>query len=141
MAALHALGQVTTDDLPEAATQALVAGLDSPSLRVLAGTTSKNAFELEELLERSLLELGLSCATEEEARRAVARYRAQQIVRGEIAPAMGAGLIWRLFRDYPPDVVQFLQLEDMYGDPYYAKKKRRIAKEIVKEARRYLDSH
>lgn len=142
MAALHSLGKLATEDLPKAATQALVADLDSPSLRILAGTTSKNAFELEDLLERSLDELGLARSTREQALRAMARYRAEQIVRGEIDPARGAGLIWRLFTpDYPEDVTQFLQLEEMHDDPFHAKKKRKLATEIVKEARRYLETH
>ncbi len=142
MAALHMVGKLATEELPEAATQALVVGLDSPSLRVLAGTTSKNAFELEDLLQRSLDELGLPRATEEEALRAMARYRAEQIVRGEIPPARGAGLIWRLFmHSYPADIVQFLQLEEMHDDPYYAKKREQVAAEIIEEARRYLETH
>lgn len=142
MAALHTLGQLLTDDLPEAATQALVAGKDSPSLRRLAGSTSQNAFELEDLLQRSLEELGLPPATEEEALRALARYRAEQIVRGEIQPARGAGLIWRLFiPEYPEDVIQFVQLEEMHDDPYHQNEKKKLAAEIVEEAKRYLQMH
>jgi ribonuclease D len=142
MAALHTLGKLLTEDLPEAGTQALVEGKDSPSLRQLAGSTSTNAFELEELLQRSLEELGLPPATKQEALRAMARYRAEQIVRGEIEPARGAGLIWRLFTpEYPEDVTQFLQLEEMHDDPYHRRNKKKLAAEIIKEAKRYLESH
>lgn len=142
MAALHGLGELLTEDLPEAGARALAAGKDSPSLRRLAGSTSRNAFELEDLLQRSLEELGLAPATREQALRAIARYRAEQIVRGEIDPARGAGRIWRLFiPEYPGDVMQFLQLQEMHDDPCHAKERKNVAAEIVDEARRYLESH
>lgn len=140
MAALYQLRELLTDDLPEVATKALVDGLDSPSLRQLAGATTNNAFELEELLRRSLDELGLGPATEETARQVLARHRAEQIVRGEIDPPTGAGRMWRTFLpDYPDAVMPFLQLEDMYHDVFHAKERDRIAAEIIEEAKKYLN--
>ncbi|HEX2295401.1 MAG TPA: hypothetical protein VHN37_08845 [Actinomycetota bacterium] len=137
-AALHSLGKVLTDDLPAAAAEALAAGADTPSLRRLAGATTSNAFELEELLGRALGELGIHAVTRERALTAVARHRAQQIVDGEIGPVEGAGMIWRLFDDYPAIVMPFLSLEDMHGYETRPRARRRIEAEIVEEAKSYL---
>ena len=53
---------------PDWATDQLVQGRDTPHLRQLAGATgSENAFELEELVDRSLHELGLSIPSRERA--------------------------------------------------------------------------
>ena len=139
MAALHRLDRLSTDELPEAAAQALAAGRDSPSLRRLAGYVGHNPFELEDLLQRALAELGLRPDTEQRALEWLARYRAEQIVKGELDPVRGAGMIWRLFDDYPPHVMPFLQLEDEYEDPWLRKQRRRIRRDIVAEAKRFLD--
>lgn len=56
--ALWASAGLTREELPEVAVDALIAGLDSPSLRVLAGLTAAGMGRAPDLLDRALQELG-----------------------------------------------------------------------------------
>ena len=61
LAQAHALwesGQLATEELPEVAVEALVAGIDTPSLRVLAGLPAGRMSRAVDLLDRALQELG-----------------------------------------------------------------------------------
>ena len=61
LAQAHALwesGQLATEELPEVAVEALVAGIDTPSLRVLAGLPAGRMSRAADLLDRALQELG-----------------------------------------------------------------------------------
>ena len=61
---------LTREELPEVAVDALIAGLDSPSLRVLAGLTATRMNRAPDLLDRALQELGRSVASLPPAREA-----------------------------------------------------------------------
>ncbi|MGW5931901.1 hypothetical protein ACWF2L_37540, partial [Streptomyces anulatus] len=81
-AALWSVGDVRASDVVGAACDALVAGLDSPGLRILAACTRAEAdYDVHELLPQALEELGLtfypvaSDASNEAAVRALARRR------------------------------------------------------------------
>ncbi|MGW7379184.1 hypothetical protein [Streptomyces sp. NPDC054794] len=60
-AALWSVGEIRATDVVSAACDALVAGLDSPALRILAARTRAEAdYDVPELLPQALGELGLT---------------------------------------------------------------------------------
>lgn len=80
--------------LPALAAAALEAGVDSPSLRVLAGEREPTRETADPLLAQVLRELGLPPTTDAEAARVVARSHAAQIVDETLSPYEGAKAIW-----------------------------------------------
>ena len=112
--------------LPQIAAEALVTGLDSPSLRILAGSNSTDPpAELWELFTKSARELGLSAPDEIAAARLLLRFYIKDIAEGQIAPARGVERILtdiyhpvgrKLTEKYAGDG---LGIESLLGD-YYA---------------------
>lgn len=89
--------QVGSDRLITAGLDALLSGLDSPSLAQLAGLARREEPEAPELFLRVLDELGLAPelpTNRPQALWAMAHWWADQIVNGEIDPLAGADLIW-----------------------------------------------
>ncbi|MFL5407223.1 MAG: hypothetical protein ACJ79O_15390, partial [Myxococcales bacterium] len=117
---LWTLGFLGPDELPEIATKALVAGLDTPSLRCLAGSDGEDSPTLNKLFEEVLSELGLAGMTRADAARRYAAMVSGQILRGEVSPIEGARLIVgaarrvdeRNFHDLDP----FIYCESEYDD-------------------------
>ncbi len=99
-----------SDDLPRIACDALVAGLDTPTLRELAGVTQREAHnslvDCRALLLRALEELGLDPIPEDEARRQLAQLVSHDILDRRIDPFDGARRIgYELFLEFQyPDV-------------------------------------
>ncbi|WP_418960956.1 hypothetical protein [Streptomyces tritici] len=94
-----AYGVVGADRLIGAALDALLAGVDSPSLAQLAGLTRREEPEASGLFEAVLDELALReglPATEVGARRLRIRQLLTQIVRGTVDPLLGADRVWDL---------------------------------------------
>jgi hypothetical protein len=77
-------GELRSEDLPRLATDALVRGLDTPSLRVLAGQDPADVRDSADLFLRA----------HDEAAWSLARMTAQGIADGAISPAVGANEIW-----------------------------------------------
>lgn len=96
-AAYWSLGMLTSNKLPEIATAALLEGLDSPSLRILAGEYDPIMAEVGPLFERALRELGVLVPEPFEAGMRVAGYIGQRIISGEVSPYEGAREIWRMY--------------------------------------------
>ena len=90
------LGLTPPEALPSAATAALEAGCDSPSLRALAGLTDVEVDEARSLLERALAELSLRLPSERDAVMRLAREIAAQVLEGKTSPYQGAKEIWEL---------------------------------------------
>ena len=91
MAAWHrAAGDLRAEDLPELATDALVRGLDSPSLRILAGQNPRDMDVSRELFAEVLTELRIPVVGTDEALWRLVRLTAEQIVDGHTAPSEGA---------------------------------------------------
>ena len=91
---LWALGRLPSEQLPEVATDWLAKGLDSPSLRQLAGVGSPVMSEVGPLFEKVLAELEVAAPNKEEALMFLDRHYAQQIVEGTVSPYEGAQKIW-----------------------------------------------
>ena len=96
VAAQLALGLVLPEELPRVAVDALEAGCDSPSLRVLAGLTMTEIGEARQLFDRVLGELQLRNASRQQAVVQLAKERAREILSGERSPYQGAKEIWQL---------------------------------------------
>ncbi|MFJ3222877.1 hypothetical protein ACIPJS_05855 [Streptomyces sp. NPDC086783] len=118
VAALYGVGEVRAYEVVEAACAALVAGLDSPTLRMLAGCTRGEAdYDVPEFLPAVCEELGLefgqrgSVAADEAAVRALAR----RLLAGTMMPWE---LTWRVHQRFGhqlPLAEPLAALDDDYG--------------------------
>jgi hypothetical protein len=88
------IGIQATEDLPAIATDALVRGHDSVTLRELAGTRTTEVRDSRDLFLRAIEELGWTAPADLEARRELARYWAEEMVAGRLEPYPAARLIW-----------------------------------------------
>ncbi|MFI5592243.1 hypothetical protein ACIA5G_44845 [Amycolatopsis sp. NPDC051758] len=84
----HAAGTVYPEDLPMAAAEALARGVDSPSLRELAGLGKGSATtEIEDLHRDALAELGITCPGRQDALRWWLGELAKDLVQGRLSVA------------------------------------------------------
>lgn len=95
-AAQLALGLLLAESLPAVACQALEDGLDSPSLRILAGLTPIEVGEARALFGRVLAELKVLPPSDRQAVLLLARQAASEILSGALTPYQGARAIWQL---------------------------------------------
>ncbi|MEY9871177.1 hypothetical protein ABH931_000642 [Streptacidiphilus sp. MAP12-33] len=130
----------------EVALAALLAGVDSPSLALLAGLGHNELAQADELFGQVLEELDLVFpwpADPDEALGALVRWRAREIVQGEVTPVEGADLIWReaaMRFDYPAELRGFVRsLLEWYGANGEPRPRELIEADIVREARRFLE--
>ncbi|MFE0133074.1 hypothetical protein ACFWY6_16100 [Streptomyces sp. NPDC059037] len=98
LARARAFGRhVGSDRLIQAGLDALIAGVESPSLAMLAGLLRGEEPEAPELFGQVLEELGLAFhppADPRAAKWAMAHWIADQIADGSLDPATGTHLIW-----------------------------------------------
>ncbi|MFF3613156.1 hypothetical protein [Streptomyces sp. NPDC002580] len=116
-AVLWSMGEISATDLVTAACEALVAGLDSPALRMLAACTRAEAdYDVHDLLPPALDELGLtsypagSVAGQEAALRALAA----RTLAGELTPRELAFRIHQRFGHELPLAERLADLDDEY---------------------------
>lgn len=89
--ARYALGLPVWDAVSEAACEALAAGADSPSLRLLAGEgADSDPRDLRDLFERAMSELGIAPTDRIEAARFLVALVARRVAEGHLAPQAGA---------------------------------------------------
>jgi hypothetical protein len=88
-------GDLRAEDLPDLATDALIRGLDSPTLRVIAGESSDDAPGLRDLFALVLAELNYPLVDQDSAQWQLIRLTARGIVAGSVDPGDGARQIWR----------------------------------------------
>jgi hypothetical protein len=108
-----------SEDLVAAALRALAAGVDSPTLPMLAGLERYEAREsVRELLPTVLKELGIALPPADtfDSDLMVAQVFAHRILAGAITPRQGATMIYGLFGGFgcPDEVYPFLLLSDEY---------------------------
>jgi hypothetical protein len=117
--ALWHLWRSVDEDLVELATDALVAGLDSPTLRVLAGADPTSYYmDLGDLLAEALQELERRPPSPDDAALNLVRYVSWQIVSGRVPPIDGARRIERIGYDTTSTldlVLEFSALDDEFG--------------------------
>src|SRR3954451_22552697 len=91
-----ALDELVLDQLPNLGADALVRGLDSPSLRLLAGQTHYDSpLDSRDLFVAALDEMGIEEPQESDAAWRLIRLTASRVVAGTIDPLAGSEYIWR----------------------------------------------
>ncbi|MEV6171785.1 hypothetical protein AB0L99_26665 [Streptomyces sp. NPDC051954] len=139
-AVLWSMGEIRATDVVTAACDALVAGLDSPALRILAACTRAEAdYEVPDLLPPALDELGLtfhptgSVAGQEAAARALAA----RMLAGELSPRELAFRIHHRFGHDLPLVERLANLDDDYDVLEYGDRTQaQVDAEVTAEALR-----
>ncbi|MER6394401.1 hypothetical protein ABT236_38860 [Streptomyces sp. NPDC001523] len=117
LAALWSIGEARAHDVVEVACAALVAGLDSPALRILAGYTRAEAEnEVPDLLPAVLDELDLVYypRDSEAGQEAVLRALAHQLPAGKLTPRELASRVHQLFGHQLPKAERLAELDDEY---------------------------
>jgi len=141
--ALWQRGVAPSEDLVDTATWALVDGLDSPSLRALAGVSIADApYEAPSLCEATLRELGLKPANEHKALRLLACATARRIVNGDEPEFRGASRLWRIFMGadhYPEFAGHLIGLEDEW-EGGWGRTEDHLRDEVRSTARDLLDA-
>ncbi|MET8968637.1 hypothetical protein [Streptomyces hydrogenans] len=139
-AALWSTGEVRASDVVHAACDALVTGLDTPGLRMLAACTRAEAdYEVHDLLPAALDELGLpfhpvgSEAGQEAAVRALARC----MLAGELTPREFTYRIHQRHGHELPLTARLAELDDEYDILEYGDRTvDQVDAEVIAEARR-----
>jgi hypothetical protein len=134
-----AAGRLASDDLPEVATDALVRGLDSPALRVLAGQARWGVRDSSDLFRVVLDELGIELPDADRAQWYLARRTAREIVAGRISAACGADELWLAYQKMRDngDLRIFVCLASTLDD--HPEAAEQIEAAIVAAARELLD--
>ncbi|RSO48332.1 hypothetical protein DMH15_04870 [Streptomyces sp. WAC 06725] len=116
-AVLWSMGEISAADVVTAACDALVAGLDSPALQILAACTRAEAgYDVPDLLPPALDELGLTFYTVDSVagQEAAARALAARMLAGELTPRELAFRIHQCFGHELPLAEQLAELDDEY---------------------------
>jgi hypothetical protein len=130
-----------SQNLPELATDALVAGWDTQSLRVLAGE-SPNAFphDLGDLFARALKELERPVLSPAQARSAFARYLAWLTVTERVSPLDGAKRIERIHVCEHPELPELAYMSGLVDEweGEWGRPRPEVEEEIRRNARALL---
>ncbi|MEV3854941.1 hypothetical protein AB0J38_11500 [Streptomyces sp. NPDC050095] len=116
-AVLWSMGEIRATDVVTAACDALVDGLDSPTLRILAACTRAEAdYDVPDLLPRALDELGLTfySVSSVAGQEAAARALAARMLAGEMTPRELAFRIHQRFGHELPLAERLAELDDDY---------------------------
>ncbi|MCX4632831.1 hypothetical protein [Streptomyces sp. NBC_01443] len=114
-AALWSVGEVSASEVVESACDALVAGLDTPNLRILAACTRAEAdYDVHDLLPPALAELGLTLHPVGGGEAAV-RALARRMLAGELKPWELTFRIHRRYGHELPLTERLAELDDEYG--------------------------
>jgi len=105
-------------ELVDAATDCIVAGLDTPSLRVLAGAEpTESQFVIEPLVAATLDELGLSSLMTELPERGALKAMLRRFLDGRLSTRELSSWAHRVIgHDGPGDCRPFVLLDDVYDD-------------------------
>ncbi|MFJ9343020.1 hypothetical protein ACIRP0_27540 [Streptomyces sp. NPDC101733] len=134
------MGEIPASDVVSAACDALVAGLDSPGLRVLAACTRAEAgYDVHDLLPVALDELGiiLHPVADEVGQEAAARALARRMLAGELKPWELTFRIRQRYGQELPLTERLAELDDEYAileDDNWAVA--RVTAQVMDEARR-----
>ncbi|MFG2497112.1 hypothetical protein ACGFSB_02680 [Streptomyces sp. NPDC048441] len=140
LAVLWSVGETRANDVVRTACEALVAGLDSPGLRILAACTRSEAeYDVPDLLPAALDELGLAFypRDSEAGREAAVRALAHQMLAGRLTPRELAVRIHQRFGHQLPLAERLAELDDEYDILDYGDRApAQIDAEVTAEARR-----
>ena len=130
------VGTQAAGGLPDIATDAIVHGFDTPSLRELAGTAGDDYWLIKDLFERTINELGLDLPDEQTALWRLAQQKASEIVSGAVSASAGARWIWSEIHsriELEGDLRILVGLADEWDD--HPRHRPEIEAQIVKAAR------
>ncbi|MFH9195023.1 hypothetical protein [Streptomyces globisporus] len=116
-AALWSAGEITASEVVDAACDALVAGLDTPGLRILAACTRAEAdYDVHDVLPPALQELGLTFhpVAGEAAQEAVARALARRLLADDLKPWELTFRIHQRYGHELPLTERLAELDDEY---------------------------
>lgn len=135
------LGMISTSSMPDIATDLLVAGFDSPSLRQLAGLTQEELYCAEELFRKTLVECERRNFTIKESVMKYAFFVADEIVSGRESPYEGARKIWKATLKLDEPNFHELDTFSFAASEYPGRPEDQafFSAEIVKEAKRLLE--
>lgn len=133
-----ATGSLTSEALPEIATDALVCGLDSPSLRMLAGQPPTDVRDSTDLFRAALDELGIDLPDAETAHWALVRQTLSGVVAGLTNPGRGASELWPAYQHVRDsgDLRIFIGLDSQLED--HPEDRAEIESQITAEAKDFL---
>lgn len=139
-AALWSMGEIRASDVVNAACDALVAGLDTPGLRILAACTRAEAdYDVHDLLPAALDELGLTFYPigSETGQEAAARALARRMLAGELTPREFTFRLHQRHGHELPLTERLAELDDEYGILEYGDRPvDQVDAEVTAEARR-----
>ncbi|MEU7647213.1 hypothetical protein [Streptomyces huasconensis] len=142
---LWSMGEVRAIEVVNAACDALVAGLDTPGLRMLAACTRAEAeYGVHDLLPVALAELGLTLypVDSEAGQEAVARALARCMLAGQLTPQEFAFRIHQRYGHELPLVERLAELDDEYDMLECSDRSMgQITTEVTAEARRLAAHH
>lgn len=130
-----------TSDLIDAATQALVDGLDSPTLRQLAGESPRESwFVLNPMVERTLEELGISALLVKAPERAALEVMVRRFQAGSVdARSLVCWAHQNIGHYGDPGAQPFVDLDDMYEvADYVGYAEEELERWIAEEAEAFL---
>ena len=134
------LGELVLEELPSLGADALVRGLDSPSLRLLAGQTHYDSpLDSRDLFVTALGEMGIEELQEADAAWRLIRLTASRIVAGTIDPLTGSEYIWRRSLSVEPngDLRIFAGISSALDDD--GADQRLLAREAAAAAKEFLE--
>jgi hypothetical protein len=137
---LLVLGMQPPEELPVIATNALVEGIDSESLRELAGTLPIQYQNARDLFLSAMSELNIAIPSEQQARWSAVRHWAIDMVEGRLDPRAASGLIhWDGSNelDQPKSLTVFVALEDEWDED--EARRPEIEQTMMEAAKDFLD--
>ncbi|AJC59817.1 hypothetical protein [Streptomyces sp. 769] len=139
-AVLWSTGEIRASEVVDAACDALVAGLDTPGLRILAACTRAEAdYDVHDLLPAALDELGLTFfpIASEAGQEAAARVLARRMLAGELTPREFTFRIHQRYGHELPLTERLAELDDEYDVLEYGDRTvDEVDAEVTGEARR-----
>jgi hypothetical protein len=131
-----------SQDLPAIAADALLAGWDTQSLRLLAGENPKAyVFDLGELFARALDELGRRAPSPERARWQFIQYVCWMVLTGQITRLDGGNRLERIHYWESPEVMELGHVsglvDEWEGD--WGLERREVEEELRRVARQLLE--
>ncbi|MGC2175890.1 MAG: hypothetical protein WA614_10540 [Acidimicrobiales bacterium] len=137
---LLVLGMQAPEELSTIATNALVEGFDSDSLRELAGMLPSQYQSARDLFLSVMRELDIPIPTEDQARWNAVRHWALDMVEGRLDPRAASGLIhwdgWNEL-DQPKTLAVFAELEDEWDE--HEARRPENEQTMIEAARNLLD--
>ncbi|MGA5565317.1 hypothetical protein ACPCUV_29690 [Streptomyces platensis] len=139
-AALWSTGEARASEVVNAACDALIAGLDTPGLRILAACTRAEAdYDVHDLLPAALDELGLTCypVASEAGQGAAVRALAHHMLAGKLTPREFTFRIHQRYGHELPLTERLAELDDEYDILEYGDRTvDQVDAEVTAEARR-----